>query len=109
MSLLVQYLRCNVVWRAAQCLLSLALIFNTSRQAKVADLHVKLIVEKEIAELEIAMNDVMIVKIFDSLHDLMHVVAALVLSYSLASLVEFLSMRSDMNETFNRATLESRV
>lgn len=88
MSLLVEDLRSNVVWRAAERLLALAVVFDTRSQAEVANLDVQVVIQEEIAELEIAVDDFVVVEVFDPAHDLVDVVAALVLGNDLSALVQ---------------------
>lgn len=61
---LVQHLRCNVVGRPAQGLLLLALKVDFGREAKVANLQVDGVVQEQVAQLQVAVDDVPVVQVF---------------------------------------------
>lgn len=75
---LVQYFWCNVVRCSAKSFLSFAFVFDACGETEISNLYVKLIVEEQIAQLQIAMNNLIVVKIFHTAHDLMNVIASFV-------------------------------
>lgn len=89
MAAFIQYLWCNVVRCAAQCLLAFAFVLDPCGQAEVADFQIQLIVQKYIAQLEIPMNDTILMQIFDTLEQLMNVEAALVVGDIRSTFVQF--------------------
>ena len=58
-----QYLGCDIIRGAANGLLSLPRVLNECREAKVANLDVHVPVEEQIAELEVAMDDLVCVHV----------------------------------------------
>lgn len=88
MTLLIEDLGSNVIWRSAERLLALAVVFDASSQAKVANLDMQVVVQEEIAELEIAMDDFVVVQVFDPADNLMDVVAAFVFSNDFSALMQ---------------------
>lgn len=87
-ALLVQNLRRDVVRRSAQRLLAFPFVLNFGGQPKVTDLDVQLVVQEQIAQLQISVDDVLIVQILDSRQHLVDVVPALVIGDDLTALVQ---------------------
>lgn len=90
MTLLLQNLRSNIVGRTANSLLRIALVLNLSRQSKIANLSIHLVVNKNVTQLEIPMDDALLVYIDDRLHDLTNINPSFELSEPLPSLGEVL-------------------
>ena len=86
-ALLVEHLGRDIVGRAAQGLLALALEVHLGGEAEVADLELHVVVEEQVAELEIAMDDLVVVQVLAGEHNLTHEVARLGLADRAASLV----------------------
>jgi len=87
-ALLGEDLRGNVVGRAAQGLLSLALVLDPRGQTEISDFHVQQVIEKEVSQLQITMDDAVIVQVLYALDDLVNVVAALELRDTFPTLVQ---------------------
>lgn len=88
MALLVQDFRSDVVRRAAKCLLTFAFELNACCQSKITDLDLQIIVKEKISKLQIAMDNVHVVQVFDAADDLVNVVATFVVSNGFSSLVQ---------------------
>lgn len=88
-ALLIEDLWSDVVRSTAEGFLAFSVVFDTSGQAKVADLYMQVVVQEEIAELEIAMDDFVVVKVLDAAHNLMDVITAFVFSNDLSALMQF--------------------
>ncbi len=86
-ALLVEDLGRDVVRRAAQSLFAFALEIDACGQAKVADLELHVVVEEQVAQLQVTVNDFVVVQVLTSQDDLTHKIAGLGLSDGLTSLV----------------------
>lgn len=67
-------------------LFPVTLVQDDGRQAKVADLDLHVVAQKDIAELQVAMDDLVVVHESTRFHDLPHVVSHLWFCQSFASL-----------------------
>lgn len=72
-------LRRDVGWRAALLSKELVRAADPARDAEVANFNITLTVEKDIIKLDIAMDNVYLVHVFDSLHDLLEKVLGVLL------------------------------
>lgn len=68
--LALQYLRCNLVWRAAYGPLALAIELQFGRQPEVPNLDLHVVGEEEVAELEVTMDHAVAVQLPEGSHDL---------------------------------------
>mmetsp|Transcript_24372 Transcript_24372/g.70101 ORF Transcript_24372/g.70101 Transcript_24372/m.70101 type:complete len:311 (-) Transcript_24372:1790-2722(-) len=85
----VDDLRGDVVGGAADGLALLVGAGQAGGETKVSDLDVEVLVEEEVAELEVAVDDVDVVHVADGVEELLHVVLDLRLRESLPSLDHF--------------------
>ena len=74
---LSQYLRCDVVGRAAGSIPPLARMIESSTQPKIANLKLHFIIKKNIAQLHIAMNNALPVQILQPFNQLHQVILGL--------------------------------
>ena len=86
LALVVQDLWRDVVWRATNRLLAFFGVFQQRCQAKVANLYLHVLVQEEVAQLQVAVNDRVVVHVLDPREDLHHVVARLGLQVGSAAL-----------------------
>ena len=63
MSLRAQHLRSYVVRSATQGLLSFPFIFHFGCQAKIPYFHLQILVQEEVAQLEVPVNDLIAVQV----------------------------------------------
>ena len=87
-ALLAEDLGRDVVGRAAERLLALAVVLEPRGQAKVADLELHVVVEEEVAQLQVAVDDALPVQVLHAQQQLAHEVARLRLRDRLAPLVQ---------------------
>lgn len=89
-ALLFQYLRCDVVRRAAYGLLHIALCLYLGGQAKIAYFCIHLIIDEHISQFQISVDDALTVYVYQSFDYLTNVYSGLKLSQSLPSLRQIL-------------------
>lgn len=90
MAVLLQDLGGDIVGRAADGLLDLALVFDPGGEPEVADLGVHLVVDEDVAQLEVPVDDGLRVDVDQGLDHLLDVYPGLVLGYPLPPLDQVL-------------------
>lgn len=88
-ALFVEHLGRYIVGRAAQSLFPLALKVNSGRQTEIANLELHVVVQKQVAQLQVSVNDFVVVQVLAREHYLPHEVARLGLRDRFAPLVHF--------------------
>lgn len=66
----MQDLRSDVVRRTAHRLLALVRLVELGRQAEIAYFHVQIIIEEDVAQLQVSMDDAAVVQVFYGVDDL---------------------------------------
>ncbi len=82
----IQNLWCQIVWSSTDSSLSLTLEENLSSKSEITNLETHLLCEEKISEFQVSVNNLARVNVFESLAELVNVVASFNLMKSLASL-----------------------
>lgn len=81
-----------------------------AREAEVCHLHVELLVEQNVFELEVAMDDVALVHIAQNIYKLVHEVASAVFAHGTGLIAEVIEeaagdvLEQDVDQVFDDAT-----
>lgn len=86
MPILLQDLGRNVVGGATNSFLDFALMLYPGRQSKVADFGVHVVIDQDIAQLEIAVDNRMRMNVDEGFHNLLRIYSGFVLGHSLSPL-----------------------
>ena len=84
--LLLQHFWRNIIWCTAYCASFLVFKLELGRQTEITRLHLHLLVQEEVAQLQISMDHSMLVHVLDGLKDLLAVALDLELGEPLAAL-----------------------
>ena len=66
----LKHFRCDVVWRSTDRSLAFALEFQFSCQSEISYFYLHFLIEEQIPEFKVAMDDAVVVKIFQRVKDL---------------------------------------
>ena len=67
-----KYLRRNIVGCTANCLFAFTRVFDESRETKIANLYIHIAIEKDVAELEVSVDDLVGVHVVAGTDELDH-------------------------------------
>ena len=106
-ALLAEHLRGDVVGGPAQGLLPLPVIVHLGGQTEVSDLALHVVVEEDVAQLEVSVDDLVLVEVENSKENVSHEVSSLRLGDCLPSLVKLhqTSFSADFQDDVDKITI----
>ena len=82
--------RCNVIGCPTNGFAFFVAIVDAGGQSQITDLDVQLLVEKQIAQFEIPVNDILVVQVLDCIQQMSHVVCGFGFRQSFATFEQFI-------------------